>query len=247
MIKDITDRRNVYFIGDLHGDWKALKFFLDQVSFNYRDILISVGDLIDRGNNSLEVLSFFLYTPNAYAVLGNHEDMAIRGLVHGDAQWGGCWMQNGGIWSLDYPIDMITGLMRKVEDTFPLAMTFRHENTKFGVTHAECPTEHWEDYVSQAGKYHPWDKDAIWGRRCIKGGRFTQIKGVNWTIHGHSVRNEVTTIGNQKWIDTGSVFDVGTGKYALTILEWDTDTKEFVTHRIERDCFEPKGLKHRIV
>lgn len=242
---DITDRRNIYFVGDLHGDWKALKFFLDQVSFNYRDIIVSVGDLIDRGDYNLEVVNFFLYTENAYAVRGNHEDMAIQGMLHGERNQAASWVMNGGDWSLDYPNGMIEGLLRQIEKEFPLYLTLRHENTKFGVTHAECPTENWEDYVQRAGKYFPDDNRALWGRDAIRGGRFSNIRGVDYTIHGHSVRSGVTCIGNQMWIDTGSVFDGGDRKYALTIAEWDNGG--WVYHRIIRNHFEKGGLEHLIL
>lgn len=244
---DITDRRNIYFVGDLHGDWKALSFFLKSVGFTYRDVIISVGDLIDRGEQNLEVVNFFLHTENAYAVLGNHEDMAIQGLVHGDSQWAMCWIQNGGEWHLNYPHGMLEGLLREMEAKMPHCLTFRFENTTFGVTHAECPTENWEDYVQRAGKYYPDDKKAIWGRRCIKGDGWKNISAVDYTIHGHSVRSHVTAIGNQRWIDTGSVFDGGDRKYALTVLEWDKEKKDFLNHRIVRDPFEPGGIKHLII
>ncbi|WBU76760.1 hypothetical protein JAVIER_163 [Vibrio phage Javier] len=245
---DITDRRHIYFVGDLHGDWKALKFFLDQVEFNYRDIIVSVGDLFDRGEKPLEVINFFLYTENALAVLGNHEDMAIQGLVHGDNRWAMTWIQNGGDWFLDYPEGMIKGILKQIEKEFPYQLTLRYENTKFGVTHAEAPTEHWDDYVQRAGKYHPDDNRAIWGRDAIKGNRFTNIRGVDFTIHGHSVRSGVTSIGNQMWIDTGSVFDGGDRKYGLTVMEWDKSGKGgWVNHRIIRNHFERGGLEHLII
>lgn len=242
---DVLDKRNVYFVGDLHGDWKALDFFLKQVKFNYRDVIISVGDLFDRGSKNLEVLNFFLFTENAYAVRGNHEDMAIQGVVHGDNQWAMCWMQNGGDWMLDYPQEMLEGILRQVEKQFPFAIEVNHGNYKIGVTHAECPTEHWQDYYGQAGKFYKWDKDAIWGRRNVKGNGLSEVKGVHATIHGHSVRSKVVTVGNQYWIDTGSVFDAGSGEYGLTVLEFEPSDGTFTTHRVERDCFEPGGLKLR--
>ncbi|AUG85149.1 NinI-like serine-threonine phosphatase [Vibrio phage Ceto] len=242
---DITDRRNIYFVGDLHGDWKALKFFLDQVQFNYRDIIISVGDLIDRGEQNLDVLNFFLFTENALAVRGNHEDMAIQGLLHGENNQAASWIMNGGGWMMDYPQAMIEGILRKVEQEFPLVLTLRYENTKFGVTHAEAPTEVWDDYVQRAGKYFPDDNRAVWGRDAIKGRRFSKIRGVDYTIHGHSVRDSVTSFGNQMWIDTGSVFDGGDRKYGLTIMEWDNGG--WVNHRIIRNHFEPGGLEHLIL
>jgi serine/threonine protein phosphatase 1 len=242
---DLTDRRNIYFVGDLHGDWDALNFFLDEVQFSYRDAITSVGDLIDRGPKPIEVVSFFLWTENAYAVRGNHEDMAIRGVLHGDSAQMAGWIQNGGDWMMGYPDQMLAGMLRELEK-LPIAMEVQFENTRFGVTHAECPTNSWKDYFNQAGGYYPWDNKAIWGRSAIKGNSHKFIEDITYTIHGHSVRSGVTEFGNQLWIDTGSVFDTGSGKYGLTILEYDKRSKHFITHRIVRDIFESSGFRHVI-
>lgn len=242
---DLLDRRRIFFVGDLHGDWKALHFFLQSVKFTYRDAIVSVGDLIDRGDDSLKVLNFFLFTENAYAVRGNHEDMAIRALLYNDENQAYSWMCNGGEWMMDYPREMLKGMMSTVSHVFPLGLQVEIGNTKIGVLHAECPTDDWEIFKNQVAQYYPWKNNAVWGRNKIEGSGTGTIKGVDWTIHGHTVRKGVTTIGNQMWIDTGSVFDVGSGKYALTVLEWDNGG--FTTHRIERDAYEPKGIKHLIL
>ena len=64
-----------YVIGDLHGCYVLLILLLHQVKFNPNvDRLISVGDLVDRGNNSLECFNL-LNRPWFYSVLGNHEDL----------------------------------------------------------------------------------------------------------------------------------------------------------------------------
>lgn len=39
------------------------------------DLILSVGDMIDRGPNSKEVIEFFMNTPNTEALYGNHEDL----------------------------------------------------------------------------------------------------------------------------------------------------------------------------
>ena len=64
-----------YAVGDLHGCLKPLKCLLEEVDFNpSRDVLWSVGDLINRGPDSLETLRFINSLDNAcIALLGNHD------------------------------------------------------------------------------------------------------------------------------------------------------------------------------
>ena len=65
-------------IGDIHGCYDELILLLKKLNFTDADELICVGDLVDRGPKSQEVVEFFLKTPNAFSLLGNHEDKHIR-------------------------------------------------------------------------------------------------------------------------------------------------------------------------
>lgn len=64
-----------FVVGDLHGCFQLLDALLIQVRFDpARDRLFSVGDLIDRGPDSLACLQL-LQEPWFFAVAGNHEAM----------------------------------------------------------------------------------------------------------------------------------------------------------------------------
>lgn len=87
-------------VGDLHGHRSLLEAELDRLDFDpSRDRVLSVGDLVDRGPESLATLSL-IEEPWFHAVLGNHELMLLNHLgyydshVHskksfacGDGQW----------------------------------------------------------------------------------------------------------------------------------------------------------------
>lgn len=84
-----SDRHLV--VGDIHGRYETFRRLLDAVNYDpAKDIIYSVGDLIDRGPDSYEVLEFF-QGERRYAVKGNHEHMALT------QDWLATWYDNGGV------------------------------------------------------------------------------------------------------------------------------------------------------
>ncbi len=76
-----------YVVGDIQGCYKGLKKLLKKVSFNpNRDKLWAVGDLIARGEQSLETLEFLYDLGDSFdTVLGNH-DLHLIASAHGIAK-----------------------------------------------------------------------------------------------------------------------------------------------------------------
>jgi serine/threonine protein phosphatase 1 len=62
-----------YIIGDVHGCYDELIELTQKINLQDEDLLISVGDIVDRGNKSLEVYKYFKYRPNSIVLMGNHE------------------------------------------------------------------------------------------------------------------------------------------------------------------------------
>jgi len=73
-----------YAIGDIQGCYKELRELLTLINFNSdKDQLWFVGDLVNRGPDSLSVLRFIkTLGENAISVLGNH-DLHMLGVLYG--------------------------------------------------------------------------------------------------------------------------------------------------------------------
>ena len=92
---DGTQWRHVWVVGDIHGCFSILMAKLRQYRFDpWQDLLVSVGDVIDRGPDSLRCLKL-LRKRWIVAVRGNHEQMALDALATGDKFM---WLINGGSW-----------------------------------------------------------------------------------------------------------------------------------------------------
>ena len=69
----------IYAIGDIQGCYDSFMKLLEKIEFDKtKDTLWLVGDLVNRGDKSLEVLKF-LYSikKNVISVLGNHDIRAL--------------------------------------------------------------------------------------------------------------------------------------------------------------------------
>ena len=78
-------------IGDVHAEYDALMRLLDRVPGVANAELYFVGDLIDRGAKSKEVVEW-VREHAAGVVLGNHEWMCIEHVERRRS----LWLENGG-------------------------------------------------------------------------------------------------------------------------------------------------------
>ncbi|MEL7148849.1 MAG: metallophosphoesterase [Bacteroidota bacterium] len=71
----------IFVIGDIHGCYDELLKLIDQASIGPDDQLIALGDIVDRGDQSVEVYQFLRNRPNTIVLMGNHERKHLRGIL----------------------------------------------------------------------------------------------------------------------------------------------------------------------
>lgn len=68
----------IYVIGDIHGKKDKYDEILAKISPKETDAVFVLGDVIDVGDDSIEILQDMMYRANIYPVLGEHEYMAKK-------------------------------------------------------------------------------------------------------------------------------------------------------------------------
>ena len=85
------------FIGDIHGHYDGLMRLLEAVDVNLQDNVYFVGDLIDRGPQSRQVVDY-VRESRYQCVMGNHEQLLIEAFPNGEAHMPAFqgWLYSGG-------------------------------------------------------------------------------------------------------------------------------------------------------
>ena len=92
-------------IGDIHGRADLLSRFLDSAPDHQ---IVCVGDYVDRGDQSAEVLQILAARRDIVCLSGNHEEMML-GFIADPVVNGRRWLRNGGLQTLaSYGIGAVT-------------------------------------------------------------------------------------------------------------------------------------------
>lgn len=89
-------------IGDIHGCSRALSTLIDAIDLDADDLLVTLGDYIDRGHDSRGVLDQLIALRDRcrlVPILGNHDQMLLD--ARDDEGKGRNWLNFGGIATLD--------------------------------------------------------------------------------------------------------------------------------------------------
>lgn len=207
----INNEGDDYVVGDIHGCYTLLYAELAKIDFNFTtDRLFCVGDLVDRGLESVDVLDT-IDKPWFHSVLGNHDLMAIEWLDGGASSFE-LYRQNGGQWFIDLDAETQSIIVEKFKK-LPILIEIETKSGIVGIVHADCPVSSWA-YLKEmilSGNRNALTS-CIWSRDRIRHGDPTIIKDIDRLYHGHTVLKQRIALGNRNYIDTGAVFG-----YKLTI------------------------------
>jgi len=93
--KNETSQRRI-IIGDVHGHYDGLMILLEAIAPGSNDQVYFLGDLIDRGPQSAQVVDF-VQRSSYHCLLGNHEQMLLDALTKSvSSQMQQAWLYNGG-------------------------------------------------------------------------------------------------------------------------------------------------------
>jgi calcineurin-like phosphoesterase family protein len=91
----VSEGPATYVIGDIHGCLQSLERLLHKIRPRPEDRVIFIGDYIDRGPHSREVVDLLLQLPYpSIFLMGNHEKMLLDYLAGGDSS---LYLLNGGL------------------------------------------------------------------------------------------------------------------------------------------------------
>lgn len=186
----------IYAVGDIHGSLGKLKALLEKLPWqpDQGDLLIFLGDYIDRGPNSPEVIDHIIRlqrrSPRVIALCGNHEQMFLdfitgRGLP--------AFTANG----LASTIASYAG-----RDAFPVEHITFFNNLRLYYETAEYIFVHagLRDGLPLAGQD---PNDLLWIRGDFLKSNYDHGKTV---IFGHTPFKEVYRRPGKIGIDTGAVY-----------------------------------------
>ena len=202
-----------YVVGDLHGCLELFHQKLDDMRFTKdKDRMFSVGDLIDRGANSLGCLKL-LDEPWFHAVQGNHESEFLIPCVLGRESTKS-WNFDGGDWAKSADQNSLIYYAIKASH-LPYSIIVDTSDGKIAISHAAPPSFDWADAVDPTdSQVHQmlWDND--WLEEGFECEHPPVAKGVLRSYHGHTHVSEIETVGNAVFIDTAAFF---TGR--LTVVK----------------------------
>lgn len=197
-----------YVVGDIHGMYDLLVLKLNEVGFDFtRDRLFSVGDLVDRGPKNIETIHLIdeeWFIP----VRGNHEQFIAAVANYTYEPY--IHQANGGQWYYSLHPHSQSNILERVR-TLPLMIETEVDGKTVGFVHGDINDWDTAAYIIKNLTEEDIDNDItaqklIWGRSRIKSRNAIPAKGIDHVFLGHTPLEDVITLGNCHFIDTGAVF-----------------------------------------
>jgi serine/threonine protein phosphatase 1 len=227
-----------YIIGDVHGEYGSLLQLTNKLPSDAK--LIFVGDLVDRGRKSKEVIEF-VRKNNHKCVLGNHEKMMIDYVNSFKKTYPNLpsimywhrWINNGGKQTLlSYEIieiDKYDGKLVCTEDeekfnqllndvkwleSLPLHLKLEQTKDDKPIVISHAPMANVWHFRDDMNNQSIFEEYALWNR--INPNEDVEI----FNIFGHTIQKEVDLTKHYINVDTGCCYtEEGYGKLSAYCIE----------------------------
>ena len=224
------ENTRIYAVGDIHGRVDLLENLHNLIEADSgpfqarRKVVIYLGDYIDRGPSSRELLDFIIGSPlkdfESVYLKGNHEDLLLRFLD--DEKFGPNWVVIGGDATLE-SYDAAKGLWSRGQGDFTaIQEKFFAElpNTHLKFFQNLSPFHIEGDYLFVHAGIRPdraikdqAEEDLIW----IRGDFLDSVVDHGYLIvHGHNITKKPAIKSNRIGIDTGAY---ATGRLTCLVLD----------------------------
>lgn len=184
--------KGIWIIGDVHGCYRELEELLKLIPS--KDFICFVGDLIDRGPESKDVVELVL--KKYKSVLGNHELMAIQQPSY--------WMRNGGGETLKSFGNKKESLINLIKEKMSIFKYYEFDNVKpLLITHSEGTYFWLNDKNMFSKEFLNEDNPILWSRPFFKS---LEKEQSIFNIFGHTALKDVFINHSYGIIDTGCVY-----------------------------------------
>jgi len=192
----------IFAIGDVHGCAYELRQLLNKLPLTPESTVVFLGDYIDRGGHSKDVIDTILDLRkqcHVVCLLGNHEAMFLNFLDNPGTERAGLFIVNGGSATLaSYADDNGNYAFPDEHIEFFRSLLLSYENEHHFFVHAGVPDIPLADLNPTLH-----GKKMIWIRGAFLKSEYDWGKVI---VHGHTPVAEVDLRRNRINVDTGCVF-----------------------------------------
>jgi len=235
----VPENCRVYAIGDIHGRADLLQRIHDiilddaaEANSNVELSVIYLGDYVDRGMRSREVMDLLINNPlpglKAVHLRGNHDQKMLNFLDN--PQRGASWLNVGGgatvySYGIRVPRDILaTKRLAHIRDELRQRLPDSHIRFLKGLKSSLMVGDYFFTHAGiDPGRVLDSQKteDMVWGHEKFLGSDAAYGKII---VHGHVVGNEPVVRDNRICIDTGAFLS-----NTLTCLVLENETRRFLS------------------
>lgn len=194
-----------YAISDIHGNYDKFLEMLEEINFKQTDTMYILGDVVDRGNKSIECLLYIMSKSNIHMLLGNHEEFMLdyfkrNKKIPNDYEINQqiryeIWFRNGGIKTIEsmknfrgqYVINDLIEYLKSL----PLTINISVGGEYFVLAHANIMTYKGFEAHEQSKDLVLWDRrmpsdnDLLNNFKLVAGHTPTRYFGIDDKIFNH--------------------------------------------------------------